>query len=247
MDNNEELPKNQNINTKPENDLIDNQGKTPTTEADAPKSQDTKTKPKSKSNSEKKLAKETKSRPKDDLPPLPPPPSKRSPASAMVWLLIMVAIGVLLVMKTGFGDSAMRKISQSEFEELLKNQQIISAKTSAESDRIMNINGKMRLTPPTPTVADGKTVDDVAKKDNIVRYRTRIIYSEKVDEMLRAADVSRDVETRENWWNALITLIPIILIIGLILLFIFPTSKNGWTRGNAVRKKQSSHDYAYRS
>lgn len=153
------------------------------------------------------------------------PPIKRSPASAIVWLLILIAFGVLLVMKTGFGESPTRKISQSEFETYLQQGQIISAKTNAESDRIMNIEGKMRLTaiavtPPSQsqtedkpeTAQEAKTV----KSENIVNYRTRVVYSEKIDEMLRSYNVSREVETRENWWNALVTLIPILLIIGLI-------------------------------
>ncbi len=193
--------------------LDDDQETKPKSKKDLPKKQETNKKPK------QKEQQANNQQPKGDLPP-PPPQGKRSPASAMVWLLIMVAIGVLLVMKTGLGDSSMRKISQSEFEELLNNQQIISAKTSAESDRIMNIEGKMRITPPAPATADNNVIngaqEGAVKKDHIVRYRTRVIYSEKIDEMLRESNVSRDVGTRENWWNALITLIPIILIIGLI-------------------------------
>ncbi len=153
-----------------------------------------------------------------NLPPPPPPnPGRRAPVSLLIWLGLFVLVGVLVVMKSG-GDTLggpSRNISQTDFEDYLQKGLIISARSRAESDRIINIDGERYVTldnvDKTVPAAKVKKGED----PNRVAYKTRVIYSERLEGLMSQANIKRDVETRENWWNMLFTIIPIVLIIGL--------------------------------
>ncbi len=164
---------------------------------------------------EKKSAPPEPKNQKPDLPPLPPNPGRRLPVSLFFWLSLIVLVGLLLVFK---GDSAAlgqkRNISQTEFENDLRNGLIISVKSRAESDRILNIEGERyinRNAAEAVKAGDGK---QLAAGERIP-YKTRVIYSERLENLMSQANVKRDVETRDNWWSMFLTVIPILLIIGL--------------------------------
>lgn len=162
---------------------------------------------------------------KPELPPVPPASGRRFPASAFFWISLIILVGMLLVFKSGSDSMNSRKISQTQFEKFLENGLIVSAVTSAESNGVIFIEGKMRLpTNQIPKVADlpdekdKNTVEVKPATENaeVVQYKTRVIFSERLEKLLSSGNVIREVETKENWWNALITLIPVLLIIGLI-------------------------------
>ena len=158
---------------------------------------------------------------KTDLPPPPPSgsnpnPGRRIPVSLFFWLSLIVLIGVLLAFKSDTGGLQKRTISQTDFENDLRKGLIISVKSRAESDRIINIEGERYISEAAAlAAAAGKTEQGVSAGADRVPYKSRVIYSERLENLMSEAHVKRDVETRDNWWSMLLTIVPIILIIGL--------------------------------
>jgi cell division protease FtsH len=64
----------------------------------------------------------------------------------------------------------------------------------------------------------GKARKINAKAPDYKMFRARIIYSENLDQLLKP--IPRKVESRDNWWNVVATILPVLLIIG-VFYFLF--------------------------
>ena len=141
-------------------------------------------------------------------PPENPPPGKSktpisvpSPKAALIWLLIVLAIGGLLLFRRS-SNSEIDDLTQSRFEQLLTDRRIVSAEITGDSERIYDIEGKYRPDAGTQT----------AKK-----YRTKVIYSSRLSEMLSNTQVTIK-SNNSGFWH--IFWVGPVLLIGALLYFI---------------------------
>ncbi len=144
-----------------------------------------------------------------------------TPRAAIVWLFVFVAIGTLFFFR-GYGPSKTRDITQTQFEELLAQKRILSASLTSEGERILAVEGNYSAAGDSAAVqtpgAQEKTAQNGAKAE-LGRYRTRVLYSESLDRMLRNTQVK--IETNNaGWWNLfLMGILPVLILIGAIYFF----------------------------
>ena len=143
----------------------------------------------------------------DNLPPraeehkrkLPPPNSK----AALVWLLVMLVLGGLLLFKN-YAPKEVKNLKQSEFEKLLAPPaRIQSAVIVNDIDSVFDIEGQ--YLPENGTKP--------------VNYRTKVIYSPYLSELLR----NTSVEVKSNnsgFWHIFWVGIAPVLLIGAFIYFI---------------------------
>lgn len=145
--------------------------------------------------------------PQQQLPPsLPPKPSK----AAFVWLALFVIFAVLIIYK--FHPASRTQVwDQNKFEKYLLENKIISATISSEDNRVMFVEGEYKLS--QTELSQLRLKDPKAKGPGY--FKTRVIFSEKLNTLLANCPVVK-VEPKENWWSLVATLLPVLLIIGLI-------------------------------
>ncbi len=143
-----------------------------------------------------------------------PPPQRKPPQMAIfVWLLIFLSLAILFIYnhnKKEFTDW-----EQTKFEKELAAGNILTANISQENDKVFYVDGKYKPS------SSGDSAQQAENGDYY--YRTRIIYTEKIDEMLRNSHptVVRKVENKDPWLKSLVlTILPIIILVGL-LYFLF--------------------------
>ncbi len=159
------------------------------------------------------------------------PPSK----AAFVWLIVFALIGLFFVLKSLQNPKELR-CDQTTFEKMLVWGYIKSAKVSSETDRLMAIEGTYSFsgTAAVKTVKKEATkrFEEIKKKHAKIKtsgkYSTRVLFSERLDNMLK--DTAVDVKPKDNWWTLLAGILPIIIIIGVIY-FLFSRQIKGAGRG----------------
>ncbi|MBP5530404.1 MAG: AAA family ATPase, partial [Lentisphaeria bacterium] len=145
----------------------------------------------------------------------PPPPSndrnrRQAPPgtsrAALVWLIVSLLIGGLLLFKN-YAPRDVKTLKQSEFEELLGNGRVNSAVIVNDTESIYDIEGKY-----TPVNGE-KSLD----------YRTKVIYSEPLAELLKKKLNDKRITTVEvksnnaGFWHIFwVGIVPVLLIGGLI-------------------------------
>ncbi|MDD5727747.1 MAG: AAA family ATPase, partial [Victivallales bacterium] len=183
----------------------------------------------------------------DRKPPelLPPGVQRRPPSKAVfVWLIILALTALFFALKS-LQDPAMFSCDQTTFEKLLSWGYIKSARVSSETDRLMAIEGTYSFqSPARPKAAAGKSAGaqsaEVGGKEADTRfqtmktryakinrngkYRTRVLFSERLAEMLQ--DTAVEVEPKDNWWTLLAGILPVLIIIGVIY-FLFSRQIKG--------------------
>ncbi len=148
----------------------------------------------------------------DPKPTRPNPP--RNSRAALVWLGIMLLIGGLLIFKD-FGSSATKVLSQSEFEKMLSDKRIVSARITADNNQVFDVEGRMYSGTQAPDSGGTPSLS----KEQTVPFRTRVVYSEKLSDLLRYTDLSVDSNNSGLWNFLLVGLLPMIFIV-LIIYFI---------------------------
>jgi len=150
----------------------------------------------------------------DKKKPSPPPPSsaRKTPQMAIfVWLLIFLSLGVLFVYNHNKKDFS--EWEQTKFEKELSEGNILTANLSPENDRVFYVDGKYKSSVP----------GEAAQAENgELLYKTKVVYTEKIDEMLRShAAIVRKIENKDPWFkNLVLMILPVILIIG-VFYFLF--------------------------
>ncbi len=148
--------------------------------------------------------------PPENKRPVPGEPN-RSPRAAIVWLVIMLIIGSLFFFK-GFGSPEKRDITQSQFENMLKNQQIATAVLVSEGDKVFTVDGILKDNDP----AAGKEGKKVKKPRH---YRTRVIYTDNLNSLLGSTNFQVDSNNAGLWNFLLFALLPVVVIVGMIYFF----------------------------
>ncbi|MGE4564950.1 MAG: ATP-dependent zinc metalloprotease FtsH, partial [Victivallaceae bacterium] len=145
-------------------------------------------------------------------------PPQRSGRAALVWLLIFMLLGSLFLFR-GAGTSRVTDFDQTAFETKLAAGDIKTAVITSESDRILGIEGKFFV--PESEAAKPSAAGEAAAKEGVRTegsYRTRVIFTEKLGNLLNQAQVKVE-SSKEPWWSLLISLLPVILILGAIYFF----------------------------
>ncbi|MFA6291836.1 MAG: ATP-dependent zinc metalloprotease FtsH [Victivallales bacterium] len=140
-------------------------------------------------------------------------PVKKAPQMAIfVWLLIFLSLGILFAYNHNKKDFA--EWDQSSFEKELAAGNILTVNLSPENDRIYYVEGKYK--------AASSSKDAPQAENGEYLYRSKVVYSEKLDEMLRANSVIvRKIDNKDPWLKSLVlTILPIIILVGL-LYFLF--------------------------
>ncbi len=134
---------------------------------------------------------------------------RKSPVAAIIWLIIFAFVCVLIYLKY-YPAPQVQNWDQSDFERNLKENNIISTVIIPETDRIFTLEGEYRRKIDLVKPAPGEK--------NTGMFKCRVIYSEELNRMMTSnPELKIQVKTRDNWWpNMIMTLLPIILIVGLI-------------------------------
>jgi len=176
----------------------------------------------------------------------PAPPRRAASKAVYVWLIVFAFVGLFFVLKNLQNPKTL-KCDQSTFEKMLKWGYIKTANVSAETDRLMSVEGKYSFAEaPKAKYVDGKKVtvldaSDAKKRFETIKskkkhskitlsgkYITRVLFSERLDDMLK--DTAVDVKPKDNWWTFLVGILPIIIIVGVIY-FLFSRQIKGAGRG----------------
>ena len=138
----------------------------------------------------------------------------RNSRAALVWLGIMLLIGGLLLFKD-FGSAGTKTLSQSEFEKLLSDNRIASVRITADNNQVFDVEGTMYSGAQAPDAGGAPSVS----KEKTVPFRTRVVFSEKLSDLLRRTDLSVDSNNSGLWNFLLVGLLPMVFIV-LIIYFI---------------------------
>ncbi|MCF6174669.1 MAG: ATP-dependent zinc metalloprotease FtsH [Victivallaceae bacterium] len=161
-----------------------------------------------KSMKDQKVEKEQKS----DTPAGDQPPPRKSSKAGLVWLIIFFIITILAVYKFQ-GGGVSKTFSQNKFEKYLADDRIITAVVSSETDRVLYVTGKFKL---SLEEQQQQKIKDGSKAKKIGIYTTRVIFSEQFNQQLQSKCPKVIIKPKENWWSLLATVLPALLIIGLI-------------------------------
>ncbi|MFA7185833.1 MAG: ATP-dependent zinc metalloprotease FtsH, partial [Victivallales bacterium] len=156
------------------------------------------------------------------------------------WLVVFALIGLFLVLKTLQNPSKLN-CDQTTFEKMLSQGYVKSAQITSETDRLMAIEGDYDF--PATSAKTAKTIEaakpdanklfqEIKNKHPKIRrkgkYATRVIFSERLDKMLNSTDI--DVKPKDNWWTLLVSILPVLIIVGVIY-FLFSRQIKGAGRG----------------
>ncbi len=150
-------------------------------------------------------------------------PAPRSSRAALVWLLVFIGIGTLFLFRGGYGPSKEIELTQTQFEALLLEKRIATAELTSETDRIFQVKG--RFLPPESSAAPAGTEEGVsggkpaAGSSGSVPYRTRILFSEAMNELLNNTQVKVETNNAGLWNFLLMGILPVLLLIGVIYFF----------------------------
>ena len=127
-----------------------------------------------------------------------PPGSSRA---ALIWLVIMLVIGGLLLFKK-YTPQDVTELPQSEFEEILGDGRIKSAEIVNDAGSVYDIEGEYRL-----------------KNGRVLHYRTKVIYSEQLSQLLKKTKVEVK-SSNSGFWHIFWVGIAPVLLIGALIYFI---------------------------
>ena len=146
--------------------------------------------------------------PQKKRPPVPGQPPHRSRAG-LVWLLIMIALGMMLMFKS-FGPDNQRELNQTGFENMLKEKRIATANLNADGEKLFRIEGELRRT--------SEEVQSNRNPENKEYYTTRVVMSDDLQRLMRDSGAQITVEAdNSGFWNFIfVTILPVLLIVGVI-------------------------------
>ena len=143
----------------------------------------------------------------------------RSSKAAIVWLVIMLAIGALLLYRD-FGKSNEIKINQTKFEQLLSQGQIATAKLTSDNDNVFVVEGRL-VKQQVPTDKNQvKTNKEVAPKTiDATHYSTRVILTPSLVAYLKNTQVQVEKNNSSIWNFIIVGLLPCVFIFLIIYFF----------------------------
>ena len=154
-----------------------------------------------------------------------PPKTKKLPGiprAAVVWLVILLALGAMTLFKSG-GSSRKTVFTQSEFESMLRAGRIVSAEVTDESSRVFVVEGRYRLSDAPAQQGDSRVnaaADAKAMLKNTGYYRSRVLFSETMNDLLSTKTQVNVAGNNSSLWNFLLFGLFPVLILGVVIYFI---------------------------
>ena len=145
-----------------------------------------------------------------------PAKQRRAPKAAIIWLVILLTLGGLLLFRDS-GSSRKTDLNQTEFEQSLAAGKIVSAVLVNENDNVFTVEGRIKLT----------GIDSKNSKDGTGFYRSRVIYSEKLNTLLSKTSVKVGSNNNGLWNFLLMGILPVLLIVGVIYFISMRQMRNG--------------------
>ncbi|MBR2911944.1 MAG: ATP-dependent zinc metalloprotease FtsH [Lentisphaeria bacterium] len=140
----------------------------------------------------------------------------RAPRAAIIWLVILLVLGGLLLFRDS-GSSRKTELNQTEFEQSLAAGKIVSAVLVNENDNVFTVEGRIKLT----------GIDSKNSKDGTGFYRSRVIFSEKLNNLLSKTSVKVSSNNNGLWNFLLMGILPVLLIVGVIYFISMRQMRNG--------------------
>jgi len=144
----------------------------------------------------------------------PSPQPKRPPRpplqTFLFWLALLFVPVLFLYMFSTQQDKNVQELKQSEFEKILLDNRVKTAILIREEGRGVQS-------------VEGEYIPETAAEDNpeTLKYTADVVYSEKLDELIRDHAKERDNKTVSNIWGSLLMSILPILILVLLFYFLF--------------------------
>jgi len=136
----------------------------------------------------------------------------RPPRAAIVWLVILLGLGALLLFRD-FGPSRKTDLNQSEFEQALSTGRIVTAVLVSENDGVFTVEGRMRLSGLPPV---GRDVKNSGSAGETGYYRSRVIFSERLNALLGKTSVRVDSNNSGLWNFLMVGILPVLILVGVI-------------------------------
>ncbi|MFA4943668.1 MAG: ATP-dependent zinc metalloprotease FtsH [Lentisphaeria bacterium] len=152
---------------------------------------------------------------KPAAPPLPP--ERRFPRppiqTFLFWILLLLLLPLgLMIFNPRSGRARLHELQQSEFEQLLRDGQVLTATVSPrEAADVKKITGTYRIEKPDPGEAAARAPATVE------RFETLAVYTDELDKLLREHCPTRKTEASSTFWTSVVlTLLPVLLLVGVI-------------------------------
>ena len=136
----------------------------------------------------------------------------RPPRAAVIWLVILLGLGALLLFRD-FGPSRKTELNQTEFEQALSAGKIVSAVLVSENDGVFTVEGRMRLTSSPPA---GTGVKHSGSAEGTGYYRSRVIFSERLNDLLGKTSVKVDSNNSGLWNFLMVGILPVLILVAVI-------------------------------
>ena len=140
------------------------------------------------------------------------PGAKKPPLAAFIWILLFVLIGILFIYRFN-NNGKIADWDQAKFEREVKKEVVLSAEFSPLGESIYEVEGKYLLTKD-----QSKAMEREEGKETVTagRYRTRVVWTKELSELLQAKVQKVKINKKDNWWGFVLTMLPVILIIVVI-------------------------------
>lgn len=144
--------------------------------------------------------------------PNPAPGTKKPPFAFFVWLIIIIVVATLFIFRFSDGASV-KQWDQAEFERNVAKKIVLSSELTPQGEDIYDVEGKFKLSQSQIDALQRSKGKDVSKTG---KYRTRIVWSKQLNELMQQNVQKVNIHKRDNWWSLVLTMLPVILIIVVI-------------------------------
>ena len=129
-------------------------------------------------------------------------PGPKSQIAVIVWLLLFAGFVIFIIMRKGSDPVA--QWDQTKFEKELVSGNIESVEITPQDDKISLVDGVYKLVPE----GGGEPVER--------KFHAQVERSERLDKLMDTCGVQRTVKSRSRWVELLMTILPFLIIVGII-------------------------------
>ncbi len=152
---------------------------------------------------------------------------KKPPAAFFIWPILFIIVFILLIYKFN-NNGKVENWDQAKFEKQVADGNVRSAELSPQGENIYDVEGKFTLATEKALAKkreDGsleteknqtKKTEKSGKEVATGRYRTRIVWSQDISNLMQKNIDEVTIQKRDNWWSLILTMLPVILIIVVI-------------------------------
>ncbi len=153
----------------------------------------------------------------DARPPRPPI------QTLLFWIILLFALPLLILFVGRQGRQEVTQLQQSELEQLLLQKRVRTA--------VIVRDPALDVRAVEGTYVPEGIAPDTDRAEDIKNYRADVAFTDKLDELIRENSPRREVKNTSNLWLNLVTsLLPILLLVGLIY-FLFSRQLRAAGRG----------------